>query len=64
METIKTRKGNYELVRFSGGYYGICKKGTNGGECIFGGDSAWEDCYSEELMEDIYKQISELEKNF
>ena len=52
----QVNKNNYEVTKFNGGYYGICEKGTHGGVCIWGGDSAWEDCYSLELAQDIFDQ--------
>ena len=51
-----TDKNNYSVFKFQGGYYGICLIGSFGGECIWGGDSAWEDCYSLELAQSIYEQ--------
>ena len=52
----QVNKLDYELFQYIGGHFGICKIGTYGGECIFGGDSAWEDCYDLDLMKSIYEQ--------
>lgn len=52
----QVNKLDYELFQYIGGQFGICKIGTYGGECIFGGDSAWEDCYDLDLLKSIYEQ--------
>lgn len=49
-------KNEYGVFNFFDNYYGICKIGTYGGECIFGGDSAWEDCYDLDLIKSVYEQ--------
>lgn len=48
MENVKVNKSDFEVVKFNGGYYGICNTETN--ECIYGGDSADEDCYDLESV--------------
>ena len=54
--TLKTaKKTNYEVYEFNSGYFGICEKGKHGAGCVFGGDSAWEDCYDKVLIEEIFK---------
>jgi hypothetical protein len=47
-------KADYEVYSYIGGYYGICKKNMHGRECIFGGDSADEDSYNLEIIQDAY----------
>lgn len=48
-------KSKFEVYEFIGGYYSI--RGKIGGVTIdvWGGDSAWEDCYDKELAEEVYK---------
>lgn len=53
---LKANKAEYEVHQFIDGYFGICKIGKFGGECVFAGDSAWEDSYDEELIKDIFNQ--------
>jgi hypothetical protein len=55
-KTIKVNTANYEVYEFISGYYGICEIGSVGGNCVFAGDSAWEDSYNKELIEDIFGQ--------
>lgn len=52
---VSVNKLDYEIFQYSGGYYGICKIGTNGGECVFAGDSAWEESYDLDLIKDVHK---------
>ena len=53
---VKVDKANYEVFSFASGYYGISEKSRHSGNCIAGGDSANEDDYSEEYINDVYKQ--------
>ena len=55
-------KSDFEIYKYISGYYGICLKDKSrayndslGKNCVFGGDSAWEDCYNKELITDIFK---------
>ena len=50
LETITVDPSEYEVFCFISGYFGICKKGSHGGECVHGGDSANRDDYNKELM--------------
>lgn len=52
-QIIKVFKSDFEIYSFIGGYFGICLKGGFGGNCVFAGDSAWEDSYDKDLMTDI-----------
>ena len=54
MKTKKVNKEDYHVHQFLSGYYGICGD-IHGGNCIFGGDSACEDHYNEEYMNEIYE---------
>jgi len=49
-------KENFEIFDFMDGYFGICEKGSFGGNCIFGGDSACEDHYIEEYINDVFEE--------
>lgn len=51
---MKTAKENYEVFEFNSGYYGICLKNTFGGVCVYGGDSANEDDYNEDYINEVY----------
>jgi hypothetical protein len=53
--TIKVKKEDYEVYNFISGYFGICKKGKFGGDCVYGGDSACEDHYNQELMNTVFE---------
>lgn len=55
-KTITVNPNDYEVFSFNSGYFGICKKGSHGAQPVWGGDSAWEDCYSEELANRIYEE--------
>ena len=48
----KVNKKNYEVHQFISGYFGIIEKKTQ--DCVYGGDSACEDHYDEELMNTIF----------
>ena len=48
--SIKVNKSEYEVYQYMGGYFGICRIGSNGGSPVFGGDSANEDDYNEEYI--------------
>lgn len=54
-KTIKVNKLDYYVFGFLGGYYGICKINSHGGECVHGGDSANEDDYNEEYINSKYE---------
>jgi len=56
MKSQQKDKKDYEVFSFINGYYGICKKDTHGGECIYGGDSANEDDYNKEYIQDVFNQ--------
>lgn len=58
--TIEDKNGNvnkehYHVHQFIGGYYGICET-PSGSRCVFGGDSANDDDYNEDYMNDVYNQ--------
>jgi len=53
---IKFDKNNYEVYSFISGYFGICEKGKHGGNCVQGGDSANEDDYNEEYINEVFEQ--------
>lgn len=55
-KSIKVKKSNYGIFKFASGYFGICEKGTYGGNCVHGGDSANEDDYNKEYMESVLKE--------
>jgi hypothetical protein len=52
----QVNKSEYQVHQFLGGYWGICEKGQTGGVCVFGGDSANEDDYNEQYIQDVYAQ--------
>lgn len=56
MKTIQVNKSDYEVYSFSSGYFGICEKGMNGGNCVFGGDSANEDDYNEDYINQVFSE--------
>lgn len=56
LETIQVEKSDYEVFAYSGGYYGICKIGSSGADPVLGGDSANEDDYNEEYMNEAYNE--------
>jgi len=51
-KTIIVDPADYEIFSFASGYFGICEKGSHGGNCVKGGDSANHDDYNEEYMKD------------
>lgn len=51
---MKVSKSSFEIFSYMGGYYGICKIGSHGGDCIYGGDSACEDHYNLEHIEHVF----------
>lgn len=55
MEQVKLNKENFEVFEFMGGYFGVCEKGSFGGLCVKGGDSANEDDYNEEYISEWFK---------
>lgn len=58
-EEIKVFKKDFEIYRHdlnSEPYFSISKKNSNGGNNVWGGDSAWEDCYDFNLAKDIFNQ--------
>lgn len=54
-ETITVDKDNFEIFEFFNGYFGICEKGSFGGNCVYGGDSACEDHYNREVIEYMFE---------
>ena len=46
-------KSDYQVVEYNSGYYGICKTHYGAGR-IFGGDSADEDNYNRDYIEEVY----------
>jgi len=52
MKTKKVNKSDYYIDQMIGGQYRI----TNGTIDVWGGDSACEDHYNEELVNDIYNR--------
>lgn len=52
---IKVNKADYEVYSFMSGFFGICEKSHNGGNCVQGGDSANEDDYNEEYMNEVFE---------
>ena len=46
-------KTDFFVNQFMGGQYGICNTPSGAG-CVFGGDSACEDHYNEEYMNEVY----------
>ena len=55
MKSIKVNKSDYEVHQFTGKYYGIIEKGSFGGACVYGGDSADEDHYNKELIDEVFE---------
>lgn len=56
---IKVFKNDFEIYKHqlsSEPYYSISLKNSHGGNNVWGGDSAWEDCYSLELVKHIFSQ--------
>lgn len=53
--SIKVDKSDYHVFQYSGGYYGITSS-HHGGNNVHGGDSANEDDYNEEYMNDVFEQ--------
>lgn len=53
---VKVQKMDYEVYSFSSGYFGICKKGEHGGNCVHGGDSANDDDYDEDYMNAVFEE--------
>ena len=51
----KVNKEDYHVHQFISGYYGICEQSSGGG-CVFGGDSANEDDYNEDYINEVYQQ--------
>ncbi len=59
MKTKKVNKKDYSVEQAMGGYYYIAPTGSNCPDCdttVWGGDSASEDHYDEELANDIYNR--------
>lgn len=55
-KTIKVNKADYEVHEYISGYFGISKLGNHGGQPVWGGDSAWDDCYDKDLANNIYTE--------
>ena len=56
MEKIKkVNKEDYHVHKFISGYYGICEQSSGVG-CVYGGDSACEDHYNEDYINDVYEK--------
>ena len=55
-ETIRVFKSDFEIYQHLSDYYSIALKGGCGGNIVFGGDSAWEDCYDKDLMKNVFQQ--------
>ncbi len=53
---IKVKKSNYEVFEFSAGYLGISKIGEFGANCVAGGDSANEDDYNLDYINEVFKK--------
>lgn len=56
---IKVLKKDFEIYKHelsSEPYYSISLKNSQGGNNVYGGDSACEDHYSKSLMKDIFSQ--------
>ena len=50
---ILVNKRDYAVHQFIGGHFGIINKETQ--DCVFGGDSADDDSYDEDLMNSVYR---------
>jgi hypothetical protein len=48
-------KNDFEITKFQAGYCGITKK-TNESYCVFGGDSANEDDYNLEYINEVFEK--------
>jgi len=51
---IIVSKADYEVFSFQSGFFGICKNGSFGGECVYGGDSASEDHYNKNFINEVF----------
>jgi hypothetical protein len=49
-------KSVYEVHQFLGEYWGICEKGQTGVGCVFGGDSANEEDYNKQYIQEVYEK--------
>lgn len=47
-------KAKFEVFEYLNGFYGICPIGSHGSDPLWGGDSAFEDCYDREVVQSIY----------
>ena len=56
VKTVIADKEDYEIFKFTSGYFGICEVGSSGGNCVHGGDSANEDDYDKDYMNAVYEQ--------
>ena len=54
-DVIRVFKKDYGIDQYISGYYGICKNASTSEACIFGGDSAWADCYDIDIMKSVYE---------
>ena len=56
-EKIKVFKSDYEIYRHIDNYYSIRLANTTfGSNVVWGGDSAWADCYEKKLAQSVYEQ--------
>lgn len=56
---IKVFKKDFEIYKHelsSDPYYSISLKNSHGGNNVWGGDSAWEDCYDKNLAQAIFNE--------
>jgi len=53
-EQIEVFKDEFEIHKHTGDYYSISLKHSHGDNNIWGGDSAWSDCYDYELVKSIF----------
>jgi len=55
-EKIRVFKSDFEIYEHFSGYYSISLKDSHGGNNVWGGDSAWEDCYDKKLAQAIFSE--------
>jgi len=53
-DLTKVNKNDYHVHEFVTGYFGICEQ-SHGGNCVFGGDSACEDHYNKDYINEVYE---------
>lgn len=54
MKSKKVNPLDYHVNQFSNNYYGIIPNGSMGAHAVYGGDSACEDHYNREHIEEVY----------